>query len=338
MLPAVVSRIKIMAGLDISERRMPQDGGITIAMKGRQVDLRVSTMPGKHGEKVVLRIIDTRNAMTGLDQLGLDPTLLDRLRNILHQPNGVFLVTGPTGSGKSTTLYAALNEINSDKVNISTVENPVEYSVEGINQFQTHDKAGFTFASALRALLRQDPDIIMVGEVRDAETAKIATQAALTGHLVLSTLHTNDAPSAITRLVNIGVEPYLIAACIRGVLAQRLVRKICSSCAEEITPDAAQQRLVEQITDEGGGRIEKLFAGSGCNRCRNTGYAGRLGLYELYMPDDEALDAISRGATLQEVRKLARASESYTTLRQDAVAKINRGLTTLDELIKATAA
>jgi type IV pilus assembly protein PilB len=337
MLPAVVSRIKIMAGLDISERRMPQDGGITIVIDKRQIDLRVSTCPGKFGEKVVIRIIDTRNAMTGLDQLGFSPDMLQTLRQTIKQPNGVFLVTGPTGSGKSTTLYAGLNELNDEAVNISTVEDPVEYNLTGVNQFQTNEKAGFTFAGALRSLLRQDPDIVMLGEIRDQETARIATQAALTGHMVLSTLHTNDAPSAITRLYNVGVEPYLVAASIRGVLAQRLVRRICPACKEPVEMTHHLELTLDKLNEAGGPAIDTVYHGTGCTKCRDTGYAGRLGIYELLVPDDECLDLISRGAGLQELRRHAQTAGTYTTLRQDGVDKVRAGLTTLEELFKATA-
>jgi len=335
MLPAVVSRIKIMAGMDISERRQPQDGAISVVAEKRQVDLRVSTMPGKFGEKVVIRIIDKSSALTSVETLGFSARMLERFRNLTAQPNGIVLVTGPTGSGKSTTLYAALNELASESVNISTVEDPVEYPLVGVNQFQTNDKAGFTFASALRSLLRQDPDIIMVGEVRDQDTARIATQAALTGHLVFSTLHTNDAPSAISRLFNIGVEPYLVAAAIRGVLAQRLVRKVCASCKEPVKPDAKLDRTLKRLAEDGH-PIDTVYHGVGCGKCRDTGYAGRLGIYELFVPDDEVLDAISRGASLQELRRLAHAGEGYRTLRDDGLAKVAAGLTTLDEVITAT--
>lgn len=336
MVPAIVSRIKIMAGLDISERRVPQDGGITIAIDKRQIDLRVSTCPGKFGEKVVIRIIDTRNAMVSLEKLGFSAEMLERYRAVVHQPNGVVLVTGPTGSGKSTTLYATLNEINSEQINISTVEDPVEYAVPGINQFQTNDKAGFTFSGALRSLLRQDPDVIMLGEIRDQETARIATQAALTGHLVLSTLHTNDSISAVTRLFNIGVEPYLVAAAIRGVLAQRLVRKICTSCKEQMEITAPVRRTLEKL-QEGGEPVEVVYHGTGCSRCRKNGYSGRVGVYGLYVPDDESLDAVSRGASLQELRRLALAGDNtYTTLRQDGMEKVRAGMTTLEELFTAT--
>ncbi|MFI4859728.1 MAG: GspE/PulE family protein [Phycisphaerales bacterium JB063] len=336
MLAAIVSRIKIMAALDISERRIPQDGAITIRIDKRQIDLRVSTMPGKYGEKVVMRIVDQKNAVTSLERLGFHPDMLKQLRALIAQPNGVVLVTGPTGSGKSTTLYGALAEINREDINISTVEDPVEYNLPGVNQFQTHDKAGFTFAKALRALLRQDPDVVMLGEIRDPETAKTATQAALTGHLVLSTLHTNDAPSAVTRLINVGVEPYLVAAALRGILAQRLVRKLCQHCREAIKPDKATQQLITQLETEGN-EIDHLYRGAGCKKCRNTGYSGRIGIYELLVPNDEALDAIARGATPNEVRDLSAKTGGFRSLKQDGIAKATQGLTTLEEVFKATA-
>ncbi len=336
MHPAVVSRIKIMASLDIAERRLPQDGGITVMINKRPVDLRVSTMPGKFGEKVVCRIIDNRGTMTSLEKLGFSYTMLERLRHALHQPNGIVLVTGPTGSGKSTTLYGMLNELLNDSVNICTVEDPVEFNLSGVNQFQVNEKSGFTFASALRALLRQDPDIIMLGEVRDQETARIATQAALTGHMVLSTLHTNDAPSAVTRLFNIGVEPYLVAAAIRGVLAQRLLRKVCTHCKEPVEVTTTVRRTLDQLS-ENSTPVDTLYRGVGCAKCRNTGYAGRIGVFETLVPDDECLDAISRGAGLQEIRRIAKAN-GYVTLRQDGIEKVKAGITTLEELFNATTA
>ena len=329
---AIVSRIKIMAGMDISERRLPQDGDIHVMLDGRAVDLRVSTMPGKHGEKVVIRIIDSSNAVVGVEKLGFTPDMLKQWRSIVSQPNGVVLVTGPTGSGKSTTLYSVLAEINSEDINISTVEDPVEAGIPGVNQFQVNEKAGFSFASALRNLLRQDPDIVMVGEVRDSETARIVTQAALTGHLVLSTLHTNDAPSAVTRLVNLGVEPYLVAAILRGVLAQRLVRKICIHCKEPYECDAVTRRAVEQVV----GPFETLYKGHGCTKCRNTGYSGRAGVFELFVPNEQILEAIGRGANLHEMRALLQQS-NYITLRQDGLTKAVEGLTTVEEVFYTTA-
>ncbi|MBL0926404.1 MAG: Flp pilus assembly complex ATPase component TadA [Phycisphaerales bacterium] len=331
MLPAVVSRIKIMASMDISERRLPQDGDIHVAIDGRPVDLRVSTMPGKFGEKVVIRIIDNRNAILTIEKMGMRPEMVGTWRKLINMSNGMVLVTGPTGSGKSTTLYSALMEISSDDINISTVENPVEAQIPGVNQFQVNDKAGFTFASALRALLRQDPDVLMVGEVRDLETATIATQAALTGHLILSTLHTNDAISAVTRLTNMGIEPYLVAAMLRGVLAQRLVRKICPHCKEEYEPDTQERVTVESAASA----ITRLFRGAGCARCRASGYAGRLGIFELFVPTEAVLEQISGGATLQELRTLANVI-GHKGLRDDGLAKAAVGLTTVDEVIRAS--
>ncbi len=335
MAPAIASRIKIMGGMDISERRVPQDGGITVMIGKRGVDLRVSTMPGKLGEKVVIRIIDKSGLSGGLDRAGFSYEMLTKLRQAANAPNGILLVTGPTGSGKSTTLYGILNELNQDDVNICTVEDPVENNVEGLNQFQTNDKAGFTFATALRALLRQDPDIIMVGEIRDPDTAKIAVQAALTGHVVLSTLHTNDAPSAITRLFNIGVEPYLVAAAIRAVLAQRLLRRVCVRCKEPYDPPAKIRASLDSLA---GGKcdIDAFQRGAGCAKCRNTGYSGRVGIFELFVPDGDTLDAVSRGASLQELKRLALAS-GYTTLAQDGLEKVRAGITTPEELIQAVA-
>lgn len=334
MGPALVSRIKIMGGLDISERRMPQDGAITVMIGKRSVDLRVSTIPGKVGEKVCMRVIDTAGASVGLDNLGFSHSMLERWREIVKSPNGIVLVTGPTGSGKSTTLYATLQEIADETVNVSTVEDPVEYQLDGINQFQTNDKAGFTFASALRSLLRQDPDIIMVGEIRDADTGKIATQAALTGHLVVSTLHTNDAPSAITRMFNIGVEPYLVAASVKGVLAQRLLRRICKHCKEEAELTPTVIRSLERLAP-GAPPIQTTYHGAGCPKCHGRGYSGRVGIYELFAPDEETLDVVSRGATLQEIKRLAFASGQYTTIAQDGLEKVRAGVISVDELLRS---
>ena len=333
MHAAVVSRIKIMAGMDISERRVPQDGDIHVAIDGRPVDLRVSTMPGKHGEKVVIRIIDTRNTVIPVEKMGMGPETVEAWREVIRSPNGMALVTGPTGSGKSTTLYSALAEINSDELNISTVENPVEAQVPGVNQFQVNEKAGFTFAGALRSLLRQDPDVLMVGEIRDLETATIATQAALTGHLVLSTLHTNDAVAAVTRLVNMGIEPYLVAAMLRAVLAQRLVRKICPHCRAEYEPEPA---VAEAVEAETGAPCKELWRGAGCSRCRATGYAGRVGVFELYAPDEKALEAVARGISLQELRVIAD-NAGHRSLRRDGIVKAAAGLTTFEEVVRVSA-
>jgi len=333
MHAAVSSRVKIMAGLDISERRLPQDGGIHVMMEKRPIDLRVSTMPGKHGEKVVVRVIDNEKATVRLEKLGFGIDTLKQWRKLIELPNGILLVTGPTGSGKSTTLYAALQELNADDVNICTVEDPVEYNLAGVNQFQVNDKAGFTFAGALRSLLRQDPDILMVGEIRDAETARLATQAALTGHLVFSTLHTNDAPGAVTRLFNIGVEPYLVGATVAGVLAQRLVRKLCQHCREPYEPGVNEKRQVEKVTT---GECTQLFRAKGCGKCKNLGYLGRVGIYELLIPDDEMVEKISRGAALYEIRELA-TKQGMKTLRSDGIDKVKAGVTTLEEVYRVTA-
>ncbi len=332
MHPAVVSRIKIMSGLDIAERRIPQDGDVHIMIDSRPIDLRVSTMPGKHGEKVVIRVIDNRSAIVALERIGFGPDLLPAWRDIIDSPNGVVLVTGPTGSGKSTTLYSALAELSTDELNISTVENPVEVNLPGVNQFQMNPKAGFTFASALRSLLRQDPDILMVGEIRDAETAQISTQAALTGHLVFSTLHTNDAISAVTRLVNMGVEPYLVAAILRGVLAQRLVRKICPHCKNEIQPDDRTRRIVAEVIP---GDCPTLFKGEGCSRCNGKGYAGRLGVFELLKPTEDLLEAVAMGQEMRALRTIAE-KNGFRTLKHDGVRKAALGLTTVEEVLRVS--
>jgi len=331
MLPAISSRIKIMSSLDISERRMPQDGGIHVMMDGRPVDLRVSTMPGQHGEKIVIRVIDNRSIMVNLEKLGFTYDMLKQWQKVIESPNGIVLVTGPTGSGKSTTLYSVLKELNHEDVNICTVEDPVEFNLQGVNQFQTNERVGFTFASSLRSLLRQDPDIVMVGEIRDDETARIAVQAALTGHLVLSTLHTNNAPGAITRLMNVGVEPYLVAASLMGVLAQRLVRKICTNCKEPYDPPENIRRAVERMA----GSVETFYKGKGCPKCRKTGFAGRIGIYELLIPNDTIREQISESATINEIRKTAE-DAGMTTLRQDGMSKVKAGITTIEEVLSVT--
>ncbi len=330
MQQAIASRIKIMANLDISERRLPQDGDFNVMMDGRPVDLRVSTFPGRFGEIVVLRIIDSQHNRLGLDQLGFAPEALVTWQEMVSQPDGVVLVTGPTGSGKSTTLYSVLSKLDTNEINVSTIEDPIEAQIVGINQSQVNERAGFTFSRALRSMLRQDPDVLMVGEIRDGETASIVSQAALTGHLVFSTLHTNDAPSAVTRLVNLGVEPYLVAATIRGVLAQRLVRRICPHCREPWSGDAAGDLLRESC-----GEDAEFFQGAGCSRCRGSGFAGRVGIFELLVPDEALLEAIARGAPLQEIRSLVYC-EGFTTLRADGIAKVRAGLTTPEEVLCVT--
>jgi type IV pilus assembly protein PilB len=332
MHAAVTSRIKIMAGLDIAERRLPQDGGIHVMMDKRPIDLRVSTMPAKHGEKVVVRIIDNERASVNLEKLGFGYDTLKLFRKLIVKPNGIILVTGPTGSGKSTTLYSVLQELNRDDVNICTVEDPVEYALSGVNQFQVNEKAGFTFANALRSILRQDPDILMIGEIRDGETARIATQAALTGHLVFATMHTNDAVSAITRLYNIGIEPYLVGATLCGVLAQRLVRKLCPACKKPLDPTPHEKNAYEKFELA----VDKIHHPKGCPKCRNLGYSGRIGLYELLVPDDHMIERISAGAQLNELRQLAD-KLGMIPLRRDGLEKVGQGMTTMEEVYRVTA-
>ncbi len=332
MMAPIVSRIKIMSGLDIAERRLPQDGGIHVMMEGRPIDLRVSTLPNRHGEKVVIRIIDNTQALINLETLGFSINMLKLFRKQLNQPHGLVLVTGPTGSGKSTTLYAALAEINAPQKNVSTVEDPIEYNLRNVNQFQVSEKIGLSFATVLRSLLRQDPDVIMVGEIRDDDTAKTAVQAALTGHMVLSTLHTNDAVSAVTRLNNIGVEDFLISASLDAVLAQRLVRKICPHCKKEYEPSPNIKHAMQKLGHE----VETLMRGEGCSKCHGTGHSGRIGVYELFVPGDDARQGISEGVPLQELRKLALAT-NMTTLYQDGMDKARAGITTAEEVFRVCA-
>jgi type IV pilus assembly protein PilB len=329
MHAAIVSRIKIMAELDIAQRRLPQDGSIHVLVQSRPVDLRVSVMPGIYGEKVVIRVIDFRKMLTNLETLGFGYNNLQLFKKVISHPNGIVLVTGPTGSGKNTTLYAALAEMNNEQVNICTVEDPVECNMHAINQFEVHDLAGFSFASALRSLLRQDPDIIMVGEIRDRDTANIAVQAALTGHLVLSTLHTNDAPGAVTRLVDLGVAPYLVSASLIAVLAQRLVRKICPNCKEQYQPSHSIRRTVEQWA----GEEPTFYRGIGCKKCRNTGYIGRIAIHELFVPDDRMLDMITQHATLKQLRSAA-IDNGMQPLHLDGIEKVAAGITTVDEILR----
>jgi len=329
MHSALVSRIKIMAELDIAQRRLPQDGGIHVLMEGRPIDLRVSVMPGNFGEKVVIRVIDTQRMLFSLESLGFTVENLQLFRKVIQAPNGIVLVTGPTGSGKNTTLYAALSELNSEDVNICTVEDPVECNISGINQFQVNQTAGFEFSTALRSLLRQDPDIIMVGEIRDQATANIAVQAALTGHLVLSTLHTNDAPGAVTRLLDLGVAPYLVGASLIAVLAQRLVRKICANCKTEYEPPVSIRRVAEKT----GGEIETFYRGVGCKKCRNTGYAGRIAIHELFAPNDEITEMINEGANLKKLRAKA-LHNGMVSLQFDGIGKVQAGIISIEEVLR----
>jgi type IV pilus assembly protein PilB len=331
MHPAVVSRLKIMANLDISERRLPQDGKIAVIMGGRGIDLRVSVLPMSHGEKVVIRILDSKSIMMGLENSGMEPKLVKTFQEQIALPHGIFLVTGPTGSGKSTTLYTALGQMDGETLNISTVEDPVEYDLEKCNQVQANEKIGLTFAAALRSLLRQDPDIVMIGEIRDNETARIAVQAALTGHLVLSTLHTNDAPSSVSRLVNIGIEPYLIAASLNAVLAQRLVRRICDNCKEEYKLPGNMKKYLEKAGVNSG----KLMHGAGCDQCRESGYAGRAGIFELLIADEAFRDIINKDSSVNSMRD-AFMKSGQPSLFDDGMKKVAKGVTTIEEVLRVT--
>ncbi len=328
LLNAVTSRVKIMASLDISERRLPQDGRVLVMLDGRKIDLRVSTFPGNRGEKTVIRVLDTRGVSLVLEDLGFAEDILEGFQSLIRSPNGIVLVTGPTGSGKSTTLYAALNSISSMENNICTVEDPIEYQLPLINQFQVQERVGLTFSKALRTLLRQDPDVIMVGEIRDEETARTAIQAALTGHLVFSTLHTNDACSSITRLINMGVESYLIGAALNGVLAQRLVRRICPKCRQTYEPPRAIRKTLEKM----GLEMTEFFKGVGCRRCRNTGYSGRVGVHELLALNDEIRDVVATNPSVQTIRQMANRN-GMITLRHDGFRKVREGVTTVEEIL-----
>jgi len=328
---AVTSRIKLMAELNIAERRLPQDGRIRMTLNSRRVDIRVSSIPTIHGESIVMRLLDRSSVFLPFDKLGFARETADKFSRLITQPNKIVLVTGPTGSGKTTTLYAALDKINGPEKKIITIEDPVEYQLRGVNQIAVRPKIGLTFAGGLRHIVRQDPDVIMVGEIRDFETAEIAVHAALTGHLVFSTLHTNDAPGAITRLQDMGVEPYLIASVLSGVLAQRLVRRICQNCRVPHEPDPGDL-LAIGVSDARG---VKLYRGEGCEACRKTGYKGRVGIYELFTITEEIRSLILRKASTGEIRPVAM-EQGMVTLREDAWAKARAGQTTVDEILRVT--
>jgi type IV pilus assembly protein PilB len=330
---AITSRIKIMAQLDIAERRLPQDGRIKIKMGGREMDYRVSTLPTLFGEKVVLRLLDKGNLQLDMTKLGFGTEALTDFESGLLLPYGMVLVTGPTGSGKTTTLYSALNRLNTIDTNIMTAEDPVEFNLAGINQVQTKAEIGLTFAAALRAFLRQDPDVIMVGEIRDYETAEIGVKAALTGHLVLSTLHTNDAPSTISRLLNMGVEPFLVAASTNVIVAQRLARRICQSCKEIVPVPAPALVNVGFSADDV--KALKTYKGKGCMACSDTGYKGRVALYEVMLIKDNVKEAILQGASALELRELGR-KNGMQTLREAGLQKIREGMTTVEEILRVT--
>ncbi len=327
----LVSRIKVMARLDIAEKRLPQDGRISLTLGGRGVDVRVSTLPSRHGERVVMRILDKDQSLRSLDGLGMAPATLARFQAAMSAPNGIVLVTGPTGSGKTTTLYAALNLLNDRSRNILTVEDPIEYAIEGIGQTQVNSRIGMTFAAGLRAILRQDPDVVMVGEIRDAETAQIAVQASLTGHLVFSTVHTNDAVAAITRLRDMGIEPYLLASTLRTVVAQRLVRRLCEACKRPAVIGEREAALLASI-----GAKPEAFEGGGCPECSGSGYVGRIGLYECMVVDDEIRRLIHANAT--EEAMAAHAFRTSERLFASGLSCVAAGVTSLSDVLRSAGA
>lgn len=333
--PSILSRLKIMAGMNIAEKRLPQDGRIRILGMGKDLDLRVSTLPALYGESIVMRILDKSSFMLGLAELGFLHEDADTFEKLIHLPYGMLLITGPTGSGKTTTLYAALSYINKPNKKLITVEDPVEYQLSGINQVQVKPQIGLTFASGLRTMLRQAPDIIMVGEIRDFETASIATQAALTGHLLFSTLHTNDAAGAFTRLIDMGVKSYLVSSTILAVMAQRLVRKICSNCKEQYKPSIEELYLFGYKPGDPKAEELKLFKGKGCKTCNYTGYKGRIGVFELLVNNDEIREMIVKRRSSYEIRDLAR-KHGMKLLREDGLNKIAEGITTVSEVVRIT--
>jgi type IV pilus assembly protein PilB len=331
---AITSRIKIMASLDIAERRLPQDGRIKLKIsRDKDMDFRVSVLPTLFGEKIVLRLLDKSNLQLDMTKLGFEEKALIDFKEAIHKPYGMVLVTGPTGSGKTTTLYSALAELNTLETNISTAEDPVEFNLHGINQVQMHEEIGLNFAASLRSFLRQDPDIIMVGEVRDFETAEIAIKAALTGHLVLSTLHTNDAPSTINRLLNMGVEPFLVASSTNLILAQRLARRLCPNCKEKVDVPAQALLDIGVLQDEIG--TFPCYRGTGCANCSDTGYKGRIALYEVMPITDEVKELILNGASSMEIKELA-SEQQMKTLRMSGITKIKEGVTTVEEVVRTS--
>jgi type IV pilus assembly protein PilB len=333
---AITSRVKIMAKLDIAERRLPQDGRIKLKLgKGREMDFRVSVLPTLFGEKIVLRLLDKSNLQLDMTKLGFEEKSLVNFKDAIHQPYGMVLVTGPTGSGKTTTLYSALAELNKESENIMTAEDPVEFNLVGINQVQMHEEIGLNFAASLRSFLRQDPDIIMVGEIRDFETAEIAIKAALTGHLVLSTLHTNDAPSTINRLLNMGIEPFLVASSLNAIVAQRLSRKICLNCKEQI--EVSAQALIDIGVPPDEASEFKIYKGKGCSTCAGTGYKGRVALYEVMKMNDELRELVLNGASTAELKRESM-RHGMKSLRQAGITKLKEGITTLEEVVRCSAA
>ena len=330
---AIVSRIKVMGRMDIAERRFPQDGRATVRVAGHEIDLRISCVPTSHGERVVLRFLDKSAGLFKLEEIGMVDKLLEETNSLIHSSHGILLVTGPTGSGKTTTLYASLDRINTKEKNIITIEDPIEYQLTGISQMQVNEKKGLSFAEGLRSVLRQDPDVMMVGEIRDLDTATVAIQCALTGHLVYSTLHTNDAPSAITRMLDIGIEPYLVSSSVIAVLAQRLVRVICSHC--KVETEADEEELASLGLTPGEIPGGKLFVGSGCEICRDTGYFGRTGIYELMVMEDTIRDQVMKREGASSIKRGC-LEKGMRTLRMDGAAKIARGITTINEVLRVT--
>lgn len=340
VLPLIISRIKVMAGMDIAERRLPQDGRCSVRLGQREVDLRISTVPTSYGERAVLRILDKSTGLFELDELGLWKDDLERLDSLLSRSHGVIFVTGPTGSGKSTSLYACLNRINSSEKNVITIEDPIEYQLKGISQIQVASKKGMTFATSLRHVLRQDPDVIMVGEVRDIETARMAIQSSLTGHLVFSTLHTNDSAGAVSRLLDLGVEPYLASSSLIAIIAQRLVRKVCQDCKQPAEPSARDLRALGLANGDAPSFMKdgaEFFVGAGCEKCFQTGYRGRTGIYELLLINDEIQDMIYKRETAGTIKKLA-LEKGMQTLRMDGARKAIAGITTVSEVLRVTQA
>jgi type IV pilus assembly protein PilB len=334
---AITSRVKIMSELDIAERRLPQDGRIKLKMgRGKEMDFRVSVLPTLFGEKIVLRLLDKSNLQLDMTKLGFEQEQLDIFKNSIHQPFGMVLVTGPTGSGKTTTLYSALSELNTTTENLSTAEDPVEFNLSGINQVQMHDEIGLNFAASLRSFLRQDPDIIMVGEIRDFETAEIAVKAALTGHMVLSTLHTNDAPSTVNRLLNMGIEPFLVSSSVNCIVAQRLARRVCEECKEN-DPEVTQEALLEAGMDREVAKEVIPVKGKGCRTCSDTGYKGRVAVYEVMDLKEELKEFVLNGASALELKREA-ARLGMKTLRMSALSKLAEGTTTLKEVFRVSAA
>jgi len=328
LAPLLISRIKVMAKLDIAEKRTPQDGRISLKIAGREVDIRVSTIPSNHGERIVLRILDRQAGKLNFTQLGMSESMLSEMKALIKKPHGIILVTGPTGSGKTTTLYAALQSLNHQVRNIMTVEDPIEYSLPGIGQTQVNPKVSMTFAKGLRAILRQDPDVVMIGEIRDLETAQISVEASLTGHLVMSTLHTNSAVGAVTRLQDMGVEPFLLSSSIVGVLSQRLIRVLCPECKVAYEPDAAEKTLLALNVDS----KTEIYKAKGCSNCRHTGYKGRIGIYELLTVDEKMQQLIHSQNSEEQLTRQAR--EKHVDILSDGVDKVLQGITTLEEVLR----